>query len=121
MRTTSKDICRLALLALAVAATSGCVRGLTSTPGDAPNLEEWVANVKARPAPPLDPLPVMQQFETFEYAAQDLRDPRGGELARSPGAVGVVGQSDLSAGQWHRLGDSSGVGLIGRAGRRPPR
>ena len=75
MRTTSKDICRLALLALAVAATSGCVRGLTSTPGDAPNLEEWVANVKARPAPPLDPLPVMQQFETFEYAAQTLRDP----------------------------------------------
>ncbi len=75
MRTTSKDICRLAVLALAVAATSGCVRGLTSTPGDAPNLEEWVANVKARPAPPLDPLPVMQQFETFEYAAQDLRDP----------------------------------------------
>ena len=75
MRTTSKDICRLAVLALAVAAASGCVRGLTSTPGDAPNLEEWVANVKARPAPPLDPLPVMQQFETFEYAAQDLRDP----------------------------------------------
>ncbi len=75
MRTTSKDISRLAVLALAVAATSGCVRGLTSTPGDAPNLEEWVANVKARPAPPLDPLPVMQQFETFEYAAQDLRDP----------------------------------------------
>jgi type IV pilus assembly protein PilP len=38
-------------------------------------LEAYVADVKARPAPPLDPLPVMQQFETFEYAAQDLRDP----------------------------------------------
>src|SRR5690606_18682362 len=60
------------VLALALA---GCVRGVTSTPGDAPNLEEWVANVKARPAPPLPPLPVMQQFESFEYAAQDLRDP----------------------------------------------
>ena len=34
-----------------------------------------MAEVKARPAPPLDPLPVMQQFETFEYAAQALRDP----------------------------------------------
>jgi len=38
-------------------------------------LEAWVAEVKARPAPPLDPLPVMKQFETFEYAAQGLRDP----------------------------------------------
>jgi type IV pilus assembly protein PilP len=54
---------------------TGCGRGVTSEPGDAPNLEEWAANVKARPAPPLDPLPVMQQFETFEYAAQGMRDP----------------------------------------------
>ncbi|WP_093138702.1 pilus assembly protein PilP [Pseudoxanthomonas sp. GM95] len=54
---------------------AGCTRGITSTPGDAPNLEDWVANVRARPAPPLEPLPVMQQFETFEYAAQGLRDP----------------------------------------------
>ena len=53
----------------------GCARGITSTPGDAPNLESWVADVRARPAPPLDPLPVMQQFETFEYTAQTLRDP----------------------------------------------
>lgn len=60
------------VLALAL---TGCVRGVSSTPGEAPNLQEWVANVKARPAPPLDPLPVMQQFETFEYAAQGLRDP----------------------------------------------
>lgn len=58
-----------------VLALGACGRGITSTPGGAPNLEEWVANVKARPAPPLPPLPVMQQFETFEYAAQGLRDP----------------------------------------------
>ena len=57
------------------AALTGCARGVTSTPGDAPNLEKWVAEARARPAPPLDPLPVMQQFETFEYAAQGLRDP----------------------------------------------
>lgn len=54
---------------------AGCARGVTSKPGDAPNLEQWVAEVRAKPAPPLDPLPVMQQFETFEYAAQGLRDP----------------------------------------------
>lgn len=39
------------------------------------DLEKWVAEVKAKPAPPLEPLPVMKQFETFEYAAQNLRDP----------------------------------------------
>ena len=57
------------LLGLAVVALAGCGRGITSTPGDAPNLEEWTANVKARPAPPLDPLPVMQQFESFECSS----------------------------------------------------
>lgn len=62
-------------LILAVLVTSGCARGIASTPGDAPNLEKWVEDVRARPAPPLEPLPVMQQFETFEYAAQTLRDP----------------------------------------------
>lgn len=55
----------VALLAVALAACGGGNR----------DLEKWVAEVKARPAPPLDPLPVMQQFETFEYAAQNLRDP----------------------------------------------
>lgn len=67
---------RHALAGLAVAlALAGCGRDVTDTPGDAPNLESWVAEVRARPAPPLDPLPVMQQFETFEYSAQSLRDP----------------------------------------------
>ena len=72
MRHTFLRISTIAFVALAVA---GCTRGVTSTPGEAPNLEKWVADVKARPAPALDPLPVMQQFETFEYAAQGLRDP----------------------------------------------
>ena len=63
------------LILCALVMAGGCARGITSTPGDAPNLESWIADVKARPAPPLDPLPVMQQLETFEYAAQTLRDP----------------------------------------------
>lgn len=57
----------MGLVALAIV-LAGCGSGR----GD---LENWVAEVKAKPAPPLDPLPVMQQFETFEYAAQTLRDP----------------------------------------------
>jgi type IV pilus assembly protein PilP len=58
----------LAVLVVACLALTACTRGSR-------DLEAWVAEVKARPAPPLDPLPVMKQFETFEYAAQDLRDP----------------------------------------------
>ena len=72
MRTVRNRILIGAVFAVALA---GCTRGITSTPGEAPNLEKWAAEVKARPAPPLDPLPVMQQFETFEYAAYALRDP----------------------------------------------
>ena len=57
-------------------ACAGCTRGVTRGPGgEASNLESWVKEMRARPAPPLEPLPVMQQFETFEYAAQALRDP----------------------------------------------
>jgi type IV pilus assembly protein PilP len=68
-------IARLVLTLLLVAMLGACGRSVTSTPGDAPTLEKWVAEVRNRPAPPLDPLPVMQQFETFEYAAQGMRDP----------------------------------------------
>lgn len=75
---------------LLLALLAGCARGITSTPGDAPNLEKWVADVRARPAPPLEPLPVMQQFETFEYSAQGLRDPFTDAWARSnDGASGL--------------------------------
>ena len=70
----SKQTSRV-LLAIALLALAACGRSVTSGPEPANNLEKWVAEVKARPAPPLDPLPVMQQFETFEYAAQALRDP----------------------------------------------
>jgi type IV pilus assembly protein PilP len=57
----------LALLLLA-AVLAGCGSGTAE-------LQAYVADVKSRPGPPLDPLPVMQQFETFEYDAFDLRDP----------------------------------------------
>ena len=73
--------CVVALLLVA----TGCTRGITSTPGDAPNLEKWMADVRARPAEPLEPLPVMQQFETFEYSAQGLRDPFSDAWASADG------------------------------------
>jgi type IV pilus assembly protein PilP len=73
---------------LALALLAGCARGVTSTPGDAPNLQRWVAEVKKRPAPALEPLPVMQQFETFEYAAQSLRDPFSNAFTDDSGGAG---------------------------------
>lgn len=76
------------LLVALVALLGACGRGVTSTPGDAPNLEKWVAEVKSRPAPPLEPLPMMQQFETFEYAAQGLRDPFSNAFTDQSGGSG---------------------------------
>jgi len=72
MRNPSRAV---AVVLSSVLLLGACARGVTSTPGDAPNLRKWVAEVKKRPVPALDPLPVMQQFETFEYSAQTLRDP----------------------------------------------
>jgi type IV pilus assembly protein PilP len=64
----SKKLATGLMVAAVAVALTGCTRSSR-------DLEAWVAEVKARPAPPLDPLPVMKQFETFEYAAQDMRDP----------------------------------------------
>ena len=79
MRMTMKPYVRITALALALVAITGCTRGS----GD---LENWIAEVKARPAPPLEGIPVMQQFESFEYAAQDLRDPFSPPIAARDGA-----------------------------------
>lgn len=69
MRLSSlRRVFRLASVLLLCGLLAACGSGR----GD---LEKWVAEVKAKPAPPLEPLPVMQQFETFEYAAQNMRDP----------------------------------------------
>lgn len=38
-------------------------------------LDTYIATIKQRPGGPLPPLPVMRTFPSFEYAAQDLRDP----------------------------------------------
>ena len=114
MRTIG-HVARVALVSMLVLGVAGCGRGVTSKPGDAPNLEEWVANERARPAPPLEPLPVMQQFETFEYAAQDLRDPFSDAFADS-GGVGPRPDSDRRK---HELEDFplDSLEMVGTIGR----
>jgi len=75
-------------IVVAVIVLSGCGRSITSTPGDAPNLEKWVAEVKSRAAPPIEIIPLMQQFESFEYAAQSLRDPFSDAFTTDSGGSG---------------------------------
>src|SRR3546814_13732328 len=83
----SNNLVRGALAVGLALALGACGRSVTSGPEPASNLEEWVANVKARPAPPPAPLPVMQPFETFEYAAQGMRDPfRDAFTSKDPGS-----------------------------------
>jgi type IV pilus assembly protein PilP len=59
---------RLAPLLVLALVLGACTRGM----GD---LEQKVAEVKARKGAPIEPIPVMKTFETFEYTAQNLRDP----------------------------------------------
>ena len=64
----SRALSRAVLLALLAVAASGCSTGTS-------DLEARITEIKARKGAPLEPLPVMRTFETFEYAAQDMRDP----------------------------------------------
>ena len=89
-----QQLLRLATVSVALLALSGCGRSITSTPGEAPNLEKWVAEVKSRPAPPIEVIPLMQQFETFEYAAQNLRDPFSDAFTTDSGGSGPRPDSD---------------------------
>lgn len=109
---------RLLVAALAVIAVAGCTRGVTSSYADAPNLEGWVADVKTRPAPPLDPLPIMQQFETFEYAAHGLRDPFSNAFTDRDNSGGLRPDSDRRKVPLEQfpLDSLDMVGTLGRGG-----
>ena len=80
---------RMAMVLVLLPLLGACGRSVTSSPTEPSNLEKWVAEVKKRPAPALEPLPVMQQFETFEYAAQSLRDPFSNAFTDEGGVGGL--------------------------------
>lgn len=109
---------RVAMLAVALM-LGGCGRSVTSEPGDAPNLEAWAEEVKQRPAPPLEPLPVMQQFETFEYSAQGIRDPFSNAFTDDSGGSGPRPDSNRrkEITEQYPLDSMSMVGTIGTGGR----
>ena len=55
-------------------ATLAMLLGLSACSGQS-DLQQWVAQVKARKGAPLPALPVVKTFETFIYQDQDKRDP----------------------------------------------
>lgn len=62
------------LLMIGVVVLAGGLAGCAKSRSE---LENYIAEIKLRPGGPLPPLPKMQEFETFEYAAHELRDPFG--------------------------------------------
>lgn len=54
--------------AMLVSLLAGCAKSKSE-------LDQYIIEVQARPAGPVDPLPVMKTFETFLYAAHAYRDP----------------------------------------------
>ncbi len=84
MKTSAPAIVRVvrcASLSLVLVLAAGCTRSDK-------DLVAFLDDVKNRPAPALDPLPVMQQFETFEYTADGLRDPFSAPIANRDAGSG---------------------------------
>ena len=48
---------------------------LAGCAGDMSDLEAWVQEVQSRQKGRIEPLPEVKPYESFTYAAQDLRDP----------------------------------------------
>jgi type IV pilus assembly protein PilP len=59
---------RIALIAPVLALLAGCGN-------DMDELQQWVAETKARPGQGIEPLPEVKPYETFDYAAFDQRSP----------------------------------------------
>lgn len=58
----------ISLILTCVTILTGCGRSVTSTPGEAPNLEQFVAEVKAqKPTEKRAPLPLLLNQEVFSY------------------------------------------------------
>jgi len=67
------NMARVLMMAAALALLAGCTGGMS-------DLQQWVAQEKAKKGPPVPPLPVLKTFETFVYQDQDKRDPFGPSL-----------------------------------------
>lgn len=73
----------LAIVVLAAALT-GCAK-------DYSDLEQYIAEVKARPGGRIEPLPQIEPYETFVYTASDLRSPFAPAVEDRPETVAGSG------------------------------
>ncbi len=63
-----KPLLRIFLLSVLAVLLTGCGEGL----GD---LQQFVAQIRAKPPGRIEPIPEFQPYQSFEYASHDLRDP----------------------------------------------
>ena len=67
--------------------------GLTACGGDRSDLQQYIAEVKARPASPIDPIPPVKTYQPYSYDGISGRDPfrssssEGREVAQGDGSV----------------------------------
>ena len=63
-----KSLLKIILLGTFATLLSGCGEGL----GD---LQQFVAQIRAKPPGRIEPIPEFQPYQNFEYTSHDLRDP----------------------------------------------
>jgi len=63
-----KPLLRISMLGILAVLLGGCSEGL----GD---LQQFVAQIRAKPPGRIEPIPEFQPYQSFEYASHDLRDP----------------------------------------------
>ena len=63
-----KSLLKIILLGTIATLLSGCGEGL----GD---LQQFVAQIRAKPPGRIEPIPEFQPYQNFEYTSHDLRDP----------------------------------------------
>ncbi len=77
---------RYLFIVLLATSLAGCAR-------DFSDLEQYMAEVKARPGGRIEPLPQIQPYETFVYSASDLRSPfqlAVDDTPRRPGGIDLI-------------------------------
>ena len=74
---------RFTLIAVAVLSLSACSNGMEQ-------LQQQVAEIKARPGEAIEPLPEVKPYETFDYAAYNERSPFEPGMAPTSSAPNAI-------------------------------
>lgn len=80
------------LASIVALALAGCLLLAGCSNRDMHDLRAWVAQVKARPGPPLKPIPTIQPYDPYIYPQTSLRSPFVGVAPKKVSSV----QPDLA-------------------------